>query len=276
MKPESPIIESDRLHAVQREILHAVVDLCNHENITYFTLGGTTLGAVRESGFIKWDDDIDIGMMRSDYERFIQLAPKKLPSDYILMHYSTEPKCYTYFAKVMKTGTRFEEDYCSGLDVLKGIYIDVKPIDLIPNNRILQQIHWIKVRVYEQLFLSKVLTKTSVYNKKKNIFYYCKSLIRPLMHCVVRGVSRDKLFCLLDNCVKKYNNHHTLYASFRGEKKTKGLVKDYTKVMNFKFDNLVVAVPCGYKNLLTNQFGKDYMIPVRKETGHSPKIVEYE
>lgn len=276
MKSKLSISKNDKLHDIQREILKVVIDLCEQENITYFTLGGTTLGAVRESGFIDWDDDIDIGMMRVEYDRFIQVAKQKLPVSYFLMHYSTEPNCYTYFAKVMKKGTCFEEEYYSNLDVLKGIYIDIKPIDFIPNSRIMQGIYRYHVCIYEQLFLSKVLTKSSIYTGKNKIFYYCKSLVRIVLHWMLHSVSRDKLFCMLENCVKRYNNRNTLYVSFRGEKKTMGLASYYANTIDFNFDDLILAVPCGYKNLLKNQFGNDYMLPIREESGHAPKIVKYE
>lgn len=276
MKSDSYESDINELHSVQLEILKAVIELCNQENITYFALGGTMLGAVREAGVIEWDDDIDIGMMRSDYEKFIRLASTKLNPEYRLIHYTTEPNCYTYFAKVMKKGTYFVEDYYSDVDTEQGIFIDIKPIDLLPNSRFLQLIHSWKVRTYEQLFLAKVLKKASAYNKRAGCLYHLKSIIRISLHYAVKYISREKLFLLLDNCLKKYNGLDGIYASFRTEKKTKGLVQDYMQTVNFKFNDLVIAVPSGYSRLLKNQFGNDYMIPYRKETGHRPKYIRYE
>ena len=74
----------DKLHKVELEILDDFVKICNKNNLTYFLTGGTMLGAVRHNGFIPWDDDIDIGMPRKDYDEFIKIAPKELGNKYYL------------------------------------------------------------------------------------------------------------------------------------------------------------------------------------------------
>ena len=66
------------LHKADLEIVKEVVSLCDCHNLKYYMLGGSMLGAIRHKGFIPWDDDIDLGMPRKDYELFLELAPKEL------------------------------------------------------------------------------------------------------------------------------------------------------------------------------------------------------
>lgn len=97
-----------QLKAVELSILNAVGFLCDKFGIKWWLDGGTCLGAMRHKGFIPWDDDIDIGMMRSDYDRFCSIASTELPDGYSF-HDSRNSSGYAaMFCKVYKDGTRFE------------------------------------------------------------------------------------------------------------------------------------------------------------------------
>ena len=74
----------DKLHQVEMEILDDFVKVCEKHKLRYFLTGGTMLGAVRHSGFIPWDDDVDIGMPREDYDKFIEIGDEALGDKYQL------------------------------------------------------------------------------------------------------------------------------------------------------------------------------------------------
>ena len=79
------------LQLCELELVKAVLSICETHHLTVFMMGGTFLGAVRHQGFIPWDDDVDLGMSRSDYETFLQVAPQELPQGYVLRHFAADP-----------------------------------------------------------------------------------------------------------------------------------------------------------------------------------------
>lgn len=87
---------------IELEILKKIDEVCKKHNINYWLDSGTLLGAVRHQGFIPWDDDIDIGMLREDYEKFLKVAQKDLGDDYFLQTRSTDKNYPLVFAKVRK------------------------------------------------------------------------------------------------------------------------------------------------------------------------------
>lgn len=123
----------------QLEILMEVDNICGNNNINYFMLGGTLLGAVRHGGFIPWDDDLDIGMFREDYDKFVSICKDQLPNKYFLQSTQTDPNYAPPFIKIRANGTIFEEANTRNINTHKGIWIDIFPIDHIknPNSKLL-------------------------------------------------------------------------------------------------------------------------------------------
>lgn len=121
-----------KLQAEELDVLLAIAELCERNDITWFLISGTALGAARHQGFIPWDDDIDIGMLREDYDRFLELAPDGLPTGYSL-HTAENTKGFAaLFAKVYRDRTVFQtaETREAGCD--QGIFVDIFPFDRAP------------------------------------------------------------------------------------------------------------------------------------------------
>ena len=120
-----------RLQLAELGILEDVDRVCREHGITYFLDSGTVLGARRHGGFIPWDDDIDIGMPRADYEKFLEIAPIALDDRYCVTTPHTNERQAALFAKVMLAGTRFETDETQEAGFNQGVFIDVFPYDAL-------------------------------------------------------------------------------------------------------------------------------------------------
>lgn len=123
------------LQKTEFEILKTVTEICDRLDITYFLVCGSALGAAKYGGFIPWDDDIDIGMYREDYQKFCEIAPSLLTSCYFLQTYRTDPLFPSIYAKVRDIRTTFIEKTVSELDINHGAYIDIFPLDGYPKRK---------------------------------------------------------------------------------------------------------------------------------------------
>lgn len=112
-------------------MLEDIDRVCREHNITYFLDAGTLLGARRHGGFIPWDDDVDLGMPRDDYERFLQEAPEALGGRYCVSCPNTNSHQASLFAKVMLADTRFETEETQEAGFEQGIFIDIFPYDAV-------------------------------------------------------------------------------------------------------------------------------------------------
>ena len=126
--------ELKKLHNVLFDLLCEFDRICKKHNIEYFLDSGTALGAVRHGGFIPWDDDIDVGMIRSEYERFLKVAAEEAGPDYFLLTKETEPAYFKYHAKLVKKHTIFPEPYTKNYKH-RGIFIDIFPFDKVSDNK---------------------------------------------------------------------------------------------------------------------------------------------
>ncbi len=126
--------EADQIKAVELQLLSAFINCCNKLGLSYYVLGGTMLGAVRHKGFIPWDDDIDVGMPRADYECFLEKAQAILPEYYFVQSRKTEPELPNNFAKLRDSRTTFIESSLKDRRINHGVYIDVFPLDYYPED----------------------------------------------------------------------------------------------------------------------------------------------
>lgn len=141
----------DLLHKVDLDIVKAVVKVCDENSLMYYMLGGTMLGAIRHEGFIPWDDDIDIGMPREDYEQFLEIAPKLLPDHFKIVNYRNTPKYQYYITRVLDTETKVEEERIGNENRYTNASIDIFPIDGTPNNSFLRRIYFFRVLYHRAL-----------------------------------------------------------------------------------------------------------------------------
>lgn len=182
-----------KLQLSELDILIAVAKLCDEHGLRWWLDSGTALGAVRHEGFIPWDDDIDIGMPREDYNRFLELAEAGLPEGYSL-HTSLNTGAFAgLFAKVYKDGTRFENAESRDSGIVPGIFLDVFPYDYLPKDakrreKLLRKAFLLQRRSY--LYHSHVI----VTPHKRGPLSVIEKVGCTALHVAERGFVKDPSF----------------------------------------------------------------------------------
>lgn len=129
--PDGSLLRRQQLRML--DILKEVDRIAKRHDIPYWLSSGTLIGALRHDGFIPWDDDLDIEMMRCDYLRLMEVLPKELPDWLALQNDETDPAYFFYYAKVRDRRSRLIEQ--TGYDRMwseQGIYIDIMPMEQHP------------------------------------------------------------------------------------------------------------------------------------------------
>lgn len=134
--------EHAALHQALLRLLLEFDRVCQLAGIPYQLAAGSLLGAVRHRGFIPWDDDIDVCMLRSDYEQFLKVASNLLAPGFFLQHQEVEPKYPHLFAKLRLDHTEFITPEYQSLGIHQGIYIDIFPFDEVRPHTVLGHIHF--------------------------------------------------------------------------------------------------------------------------------------
>ena len=122
------------------DIMKYIDRLCRSGGIIYYIMGGTALGAVRHGGFIPWDDDLDIFMTPSEYEKFKKAFEADDSPLFVLQEWRAAPN-YLEYAKIRMNGTTFiEEAFKDRKDIHQGIYVDIMILHKVPKNKIIQKL----------------------------------------------------------------------------------------------------------------------------------------
>lgn len=245
----------DELKHLQKVILEITKDidfLCRKNDIEYFLLGGSAIGAIRHKGFIPWDDDLDIIMTRDNYEKFIDTCKSQLDKKkYYLQEALIDwPLLHT---KIKLLGTHFKEP--SGFadsPEHNGIFVDVFTLENVPNSKICQI--W-------QFICSKILL---TYCLKKRGFDKKQSFIKELLMKLSFPLDNKYVFQFFKWQMTKYNSRGTnFYGFFSGRYRFKQSIYKkelYQDSIRVPFEDTELPVPKKYDELLSQVFG-DYMTP---------------
>lgn len=153
-------LDQETLRKVQMtelELLEEVDRICRKCGINYCIIAGTLLGAVRHGGFIPWDDDADVALLRREYEKFCEACKEELDtSRFYFQDYKSTPGYRWGYGKLRKKGTIFLRENQEHMPYEQGIFIDIFPLDNTPENYLLRCIHNFECFVYRKFLWSEV------------------------------------------------------------------------------------------------------------------------
>lgn len=255
--------KAEKLKQLELMILRDVKQICDENNLKYYLVAGTLIGAIRHGGFIPWDDDIDIGMFREDYDKLFDILKKDYSQKYFVQRFETDCNYTRYIMKVRLNGTKHLERVNERIDMNQGIYIDVFPIDYITDD--LEELKH-RGKKLRRLFALKNIKHKSVF--QTNIKKICGFLLRGIT-VFISDEWIDKQFkkvCEIDNESPK--EYVTIFPSHYEWKKQRFPASYYGDGTDVVFEGEKFKAPTEYHKILTGLFG-DYMkLPDEKDRVH--------
>lgn len=166
-----------QLQLIELEMLLEVDRICKKCNIAYNINGGTLLGSVRHRGFIPWDDDADLVMLRTEYERFREACKTELDDSRFYFQDAEVTEGYRWsYGKLRRKDTLFLREHQEHMPYEQGVFIDIFPIDGVPDNLVLRAVNEFHCFCIRKVFWSEV-GKTADKNVLKRLVYKCLSRI---------------------------------------------------------------------------------------------------
>ena len=252
------------LWAIELDLLAELDRICRKHGLCYCVGAGTMLGAVRHKGFIPWDDDLDVYMFRDDFERLLQLD-SEFTAPYFLQTTFNEPNLIRTFARIRNTQTTGTTTKEQNLNICKGIFIDIFPLDGISSNKYINRYqYWLNKG-------QRMVFGCFNHSRGDNPDQSLKGKLRHLGYTAVAKVfirNKIKAYNAAANNIKRFSNdkaelwgNRTLVFMSPKSRRPK---EDYKDVIYVPFEMLSVPVPRKYDELLKQQYG-DYMkIPENK------------
>lgn len=258
-----------QLQLVQLELLLEFDRICRKHNIKYSITGGTLLGAVRHGGFIPWDDDSDVSMMRCEYEKFVAVCDQELDTDkYYFQDIDRTPGYRWGYGKLRRKGTVFLREYQEHMPYEQGIFMDIFPRDSVPDGTVAERIHKVKCFCVRKILWSAVgryAAKTKGWKIWYHFLYYCsKPWINQAYHRLVESS-------------QKANTMRVRALTFPVPHNEKGYLRCwYDSYTDIEFEGHKLMVESGYLEWLQQEF-HDYMTlpPVEKRKIHPVVDIQF-
>lgn len=266
----------EKLHQVDLNITKEVLKLFEKHGLHYFMLGGTMLGAIRHKGFIPWDDDIDLGMPRNDYDKFLEIAPKELPDHLKVVNYRTDSNYHYYITRILDTNTKvIEVRIGNEAEKYTHASIDIFPIDGTPNNKLLRKIYFFRV-MYHRALMS-LCYKDSIDRARK------RSGSEKLLLAIMEKIPIEKFTTAykqkdrIDKLMRKYPVAESEFiGNLMGAYRTREIVpKDfYGKGKLYPFEDIQLVGLEKYDEYLTHTYGNYMQLPPEASRKIHFEIVE--
>lgn len=254
--------ELRQMQLIQLELLQEIDRICKKCNIKYTIIAGTLLGAVRHKGYIPWDDDADTAMLREEYLKFREACKTELNTEkYFFQDHITTPGYRWGFGRLMRKDTLYIRQNQEHMPYTQGLFVDVFPLDGVPDNYILRCIHCFKCFCVRKTMWSAVGRLSDK---------------RPFMRkwfSLLYKIPEKTLYKIYEHLIKNSNKKETKYVrilTFPTPNKTFGYKRKwYKETAPIEFERLTFDGIKDYDDYLTFKFG-DYMTlpPESERQGH--------
>lgn len=267
-------VEIKEVQKAQLDILIEFDRICKKNNIKYQLFAGTLLGAIRHKGFIPWDDDIDVCMLREDYDKFLTVCNKDMKNEYFLQTYNSDPNYIMQFAKLRKNNTIFLERVTANCDIHHGVYIDIFPLDDVRPNTLMGNFQQKLLYGIGRINLTRIkylcVNADNILHRSGRLamHYFMKLIPRKLTNSMHR-----KLFLMFYNRTN-FVSHLTNGASAKRLKKYMMKKNEFYNTIEAEFEGRKFPIPQNYDEVLRNLFGNYEKLPPIEEQEPHHGIVE--
>ena len=265
-----------KLQLCELEILKDFINICKEHNLTYFGFAGTAIGAIRHGGFIPWDDDIDVGILRKDYNTLKEIIKKDYSDKYTFVDAEEFDDYCVMNAHIVLNGTKFTETCAKHSKFPQGIFLDIFPFDNAPKDEKEREKH-----IKKSWILSKVLilrhTPFPVIPFKKGIKkFLCHSATATIWFFMnLFGLSHKKLHNMVLKHCTKYQGEDTEYIYYSCSASMQGTVfhkDDFYPLKQISYEGIMLDFPKSVEKGLNRVYG-DFMKlpPEEKRRNHCPE-----
>jgi len=262
-----------KIQKLELNNLKVLKSVCEKIGVDFFAYGGTLIGAVRHKGFIPWDDDLDIAMIRSDYDKFLAEAPQYLPEEYVLQTPYNTPKTPYPYTKLRLKGTKYVEYGYHKLNIEHGIYIDIYPIDNLPDDSTEYYKLFKKYQRVVKLYAWRQCPYIGVPSSsfKQSI----KGIVKFALSLFLKLIPQQKFVKTIDDIATKYNNIETNRKGNLNFPHPKNFFYNILPYEQGEFEGISIFLPGGWDNHLKSRYN-DYMkLPAENERiGHMPYLLD--
>lgn len=263
-----------KIQELELKNLKVLCDVCDTLEIPFFLYGGSLIGAVRHQGFVPWDDDLDIAMMRDDYMKFVKEAQTLLPKEYYLQTPYNDPNTPYLYSKLRLRGTRCIDYIHHRLDMEQGIYVDIYPIDNIPDGD--KELE--KAYLAYQRNARKYVFRQSPYPavEGSSLLRKAKNLARFILSSYYKLFPQTYFVQRADRIMTMYNNVETMRQGNLSYPEPRNLFYDILPLEDGIFEGIAIKLPGNWDMHLCSRYG-DYMQlpPEDARVGHTPYILDF-
>lgn len=246
--------ELKQVQDIQKELINEVKRICKKCNIHFGMVGGTMLGAIRHKGYIPWDDDADIGFLRTEYEKFREACKSELNHEKYYIQDLRDTEGYRWgYGKLRRKNTEFTRLHQEFMPYEQGISIDLMPFDNVPDGWLTRRLHFFRCFIYRKLFWSEVGSRAEQKIKIRIIY----KLIRLIpMKQVIKSYQR-----FIDTSQKKKTKLVRI-LTFPTPKGVYGYERRwYTQLGMYRFDDMMLPGARDYDGYLKIKYGNYMELP---------------